>query len=229
MVHLAGERPIIAPVSLDGVQSDKTTTHPTLFGDQVFRDVNNSFQEALDSDTDTSNSEDDEAVEMEARNATESSTPPNRFLPEKSVELLKKWFYDHEANPYPNKDEKAILSKESKLAFSQVISASILLLLKLNLFDLVKQVETWFHHERRRQRKRKALISEGKLEKVITTFKRLPIKSVEVLQEWLEKHESDAPFVNKADAEALAAASGLTALQVVFKCVRSSLLASLIL
>jgi hypothetical protein len=76
------------------------------------------------------------------------------------------------------------------------------------------QVKNWFHHERRR--KREALISEGKLEKVITTFKRLPMKSVEVLQEWLKKHESDAPFINKADAEALAAASGLTILQVVF-------------
>jgi len=78
----------------------------------------NNFQEALDSYT--SDSEDDnEATETEIENETDS-TYIWRLLPEKSVEVLKKWFENHSTNPYPNKAEKEVLVTESKLTLTQV-------------------------------------------------------------------------------------------------------------
>jgi len=199
-------------LSLDDAQSDELIAFPPLVGGKVTWNDNLNLMEALDSGTDVSNSDDDEPVEMEAVNATSS----NRFLPEESVDVLRKWFHNHKNNPYPNKDEKGILAKESKLAVSQVIEnylELILLLLTLKLFLL--QVDTWFYRERKRKNKREALIRGGIQEKVKTmpTFKQLPLKSVEVLKNWFEKHESDSSL-NKTDRKALVAAAGLTATQV---------------
>ena len=187
---------------IDDAQSDESTAFSPLVD-------NLNLIEALDSGTDISSSDDDEPVEMEAVNATGSSTASNRFLPEESVEVLRKWFHNHENNPYPNRDEKGILAKESKLTLSQVKENYldfILLSLTLKLFLL--QVGIWFNHERKRKNKREALIRGGIQEKVKTmpTFKQLPLKSVEVLKNWVEKHESDP--------KALVAAAGLTATQV---------------
>ena len=68
-------------------------------------------QQALDS----SSSEDDE-------NSNETALS-NSFvpLPVKSLEVLQQWFEDHKDSPYPDKEEKEALAKESGITPVQVI------------------------------------------------------------------------------------------------------------
>jgi len=100
----------------------------SLSAGKVNRDANRRFEK-----------EENVAIHLETGTTTRSiSLDDFNILPQKSVEVLRKWFYDHETKPYPNKDEMKALVKESKLALSKVIKhlAYILLLLIMSLFLL---------------------------------------------------------------------------------------------
>jgi hypothetical protein len=208
------------PLSLNGGQSNSSTT--SLTSNEIIRDDYINVQEAMNSDTDSCFSEDHEAIEMKTENTTASATSLKDpyFLPEKSVEVLKKWFYDHATNPYPSKEEKRVLAKKSKLALARVIIKvyleCVLLFFTLNFFYL--QVDNWFSNKRQHSRKRDEAMrisNEGKQEKKTMTrrCKRFHTNSIEVLKHWFDNHLNN-PYPDNIEKETLAKKSGLTVLQV---------------
>ena len=110
MLNFAGERVVNEPS--DGDEKDGWITNASsLSAGKVNRGAIRSFEK-----------EEDVAINLETGSTARSISLDDFYtLPEKSVEVLRKWFYNHGANPYPNKDEMRALVKESKLALSQVI------------------------------------------------------------------------------------------------------------
>ena len=55
------------------------------------------------------------------------------LLPKKSINVLKKWLYDHRYKPYPTDSEKNTLIKEANLTDRQVFFTQIFILLVFSL------------------------------------------------------------------------------------------------
>ena len=100
---------------------------------------------------------------------------------------LKKWYDEHESDPYLTKEEHEKLIMTTGLT--------------------VEQIYKWFAHER--ERRKKAAGEE------ITPNDRLPIAAVSELKKWYDKHESYSyPLIQAEEKAKLVMTTGLTETQV---------------
>ena len=88
-------------------------------------------------------------MQFESEDMT-SQVPKKRRgnLPRDVTDMLKQWFEDHLAHPYPTEEEKQMLCRRTGLAMTQV---SITARVWRDGTDSVEQISNWFINSRRRR------------------------------------------------------------------------------
>jgi len=107
-------------------------------------------------------------------------------FPTAAVSILKKWYDEHESNPYPSKEEKAELMMTTRLT--------------------EKRIKKWLATER--LKKKKAAGDE------IKTRERLPIEAVSKLKKWYDDKYEAHPYPSNEEKAEVAMTTGLTKKQV---------------
>ena len=70
-------------------------------------------------------------------------------LPREITDLLKQWYEEHLAHPYPTEEEKQMLCSKTGLAMTQV--GSTVSEAKTRKADRCEQISNWFINSRRRR------------------------------------------------------------------------------
>ena len=88
-------------------------------------------------------------MQFESEDMT-SQVPKKRRgnLPRDVTDMLKQWFEDHLAHPYPTEEEKQMLCRRTGLAMTQV---STIARVRRDGTDTGEQISNWFINSRRRR------------------------------------------------------------------------------
>eukprot|EP00956_Cyclotella_meneghiniana_P018905 scaffold31902_cov43-Cyclotella_meneghiniana.AAC.2 len=151
---------------------------------------------ACNQDTDTKILESERSAELginEADAKTDDTSKPFRFV-KRTVEILNKWFADHEAHPYPTNEERQELALATGLKKNQVIWwMGVVEIIRKGPLKLVRK---WFIKERHLKGKSKSTAVHSPHLKI-----------------WFAEHESH-PYPTKDQRAELALITGLTEDQV---------------
>ncbi|KAG2388913.1 hypothetical protein C9374_000352 [Naegleria lovaniensis] len=114
---------------------------------------------------------------------SQSSPPPvttqtssNRNLPKDAVAILKSWFFDHQAHPYPTEEEKAMLCEKTGLSH--------------------KRINYWFINARRRLLPN--LKKEEKKAKSVTSIPKRKRRLDESSRNRSHRHQPSSSFITRS-------------------------------
>ena len=110
------------------------------------------------------------------------------MLPQTAVDHLENWYKQHESNPFPTKEEKAVLISATKLT------------------EL--QIKQWFIRKRRAHREASPMDAPA-----IQANRFFSQSNVNHLKQWYNEHESH-PYPQMPDQQELSSVTGLTAKQI---------------